>query len=70
MEHKHDCGEHIHTESGPSCTLYNKIDRARVQCLNEYTEGTGVLVFKTWEERLNTTKVFTKFSSHRSLTRF
>ncbi|XP_014482329.1 PREDICTED: PITH domain-containing protein CG6153 [Dinoponera quadriceps] len=56
MERCHNCGEHTKTDSGPCCTLYNKIDIARVQCLNECTEGTGATVFKPWEERLNRIK--------------
>lgn len=61
MERCHNCGNHAVTESGPCCTLYEKIDIARVQCLNELAEGSGVTVFKPWEERLDRTKVHNFF---------
>ncbi|XP_019698529.1 PITH domain-containing protein 1 isoform X2 [Harpegnathos saltator] len=56
MDRCHNCGEHTEADSGPCCTLYDKIDIARVQCLNECTEGTGATVFKKWEDRLDRTK--------------
>lgn len=34
-------------------SLYTKIDLSKVECLNENVEGSGRLVFKPWEERLN-----------------
>lgn len=60
MERCHNCGEHKKVELGFCCTLYEKIDIARVQCLNECVEGTGATVFKPWEERLDRTKVLTR----------
>ncbi|GLJ59127.1 hypothetical protein SUGI_1493300 [Cryptomeria japonica] len=34
-------------------SLYQKIDLANVECLNEKVDGSGVNVFKSWSERLN-----------------
>ncbi|XP_074832584.1 PITH domain-containing protein 1 isoform X2 [Carettochelys insculpta] len=31
--------------------LYLRIDRERLQCLNERREGSGALVFRAWEDR-------------------
>lgn len=54
MEHRCNCGSaHDTTELGISYNLYAKIDKDRVQCLNEHEEGSGAKVFKTWEERLD-----------------
>ncbi|XP_072169818.1 PITH domain-containing protein 1-like [Diadema setosum] len=54
----HGCGGHDHEspERGALFSLYTKIDTERVECLNEATEGSGKLVFKPWEERLDHTK--------------
>lgn len=53
MEHRCDCGSsHDATELGVQYNLYQKIDKDNVECLNEYEEGSGVKVFKPWEERL------------------
>ncbi|XP_069684228.1 PITH domain-containing protein GA19395 [Periplaneta americana] len=55
--HKHSCdGDHNHDETpemGLQYSLYAKIDIENLECLNEKTEGSGKLVFKAWEERLN-----------------
>lgn len=52
-----NCGStHDATELGVSYTLYEKIDKDRVECLNEIVEGSGAKVFKTWEERLDKTE--------------
>ncbi|XP_012530384.1 PITH domain-containing protein CG6153 [Monomorium pharaonis] len=55
MEHRCMCeGVHDTTDLGVGYnSLYEKIDKDRVECLNELEEGTGVKVFKTWEERLD-----------------
>ena len=42
-------------------TLYVKIDLEKVQCLNEDVEGSGKLVFKPWDKRLDTTQVILLF---------
>lgn len=34
-------------------SLYQKIDVANVECLNERVDGSGVKVFKPWSERLD-----------------
>ncbi|XP_043275282.1 PITH domain-containing protein GA19395 isoform X2 [Venturia canescens] len=49
-DHSHDC------EIGVQYTLYQKINRDDVECLNEREDGSGVMVFKPWEERLNRDK--------------
>ncbi|EFA03260.1 PITH domain-containing protein CG6153 [Tribolium castaneum] len=49
-------GDHQHRdtpEMGVEYSLYTKIDKNNLECLNEATEGTGKTVFKPWEERLN-----------------
>lgn len=54
---KHSCdGGHDHDdtpEMGVQYSLYSKIDKENLECLNETTEGSGKTVFKPWEERLN-----------------
>lgn len=58
MEHRCNCGSaHDTTELGVSYNLYEKIDKDRVECLNEHEEGSGAGVFKTWEERLDRSQV-------------
>ncbi|KAK5646565.1 hypothetical protein RI129_005029 [Pyrocoelia pectoralis] len=45
---------HDHTpEMGVQYSLYAKIDKEHLECLNELSEGSGKLVFKQWEDRLN-----------------
>ena len=39
------------------CSLYQRIDTEKVQCLNESIDGSGVTVFKPWEDRLDVSKV-------------
>ncbi|XP_065342463.1 PITH domain-containing protein GA19395 [Cloeon dipterum] len=55
--HGHSCeGEHQHDESpemGVQYSLYTKIDKENLECLNEETENSGKDVFKPWEQRLN-----------------
>lgn len=55
--HGHSCdGDHDHDETpemGLQYSLYSKIDKDNLQCLNEVTENSGKTVFKPWEERLN-----------------
>ncbi|KAL6261538.1 hypothetical protein P5V15_006626 [Pogonomyrmex californicus] len=54
MGHRCNCGNtHDTTELGIGYNLYEKIDKDRIECLNEHEEGSGSKVFKTWEERLN-----------------
>ncbi|NXA03696.1 PITH1 protein, partial [Sapayoa aenigma] len=46
------CGEEAAgAERGAAWGLYLRIDRQRLQCLNERREGSGALVFRAWEER-------------------
>lgn len=57
MSHHHHCdGSHDHDdtpEMGIQYSLYEKIDKENLQCLNEVLEGSGKAIFKPWEERLN-----------------
>ncbi|XP_046402358.1 PITH domain-containing protein GA19395 [Ischnura elegans] len=59
--HGHSCaGDHDHDdtpEMGFQYSLYQKIDRENMECLNESVEGAGKEVFKTWEDRLNVEKI-------------
>lgn len=55
------CGDSNHhhesEEMGIQYSLYAKIDKNNLECLNEAREGSGKTVFKPWEERLNFTDV-------------
>lgn len=66
MPHSHDHGQacsHEATdvdnalEMGIQYSLYSKIDMVNLECLNEETDGSGKLVFKPYEERLDFSKV-------------
>lgn len=53
-DHEHSgCCNHG-DDLGDSYSLYQKIDIANVDCLNETVDGSGCKVFKAWSERLNT----------------
>lgn len=55
-----DCAQShqsVTEDLGNSYTLYLKIDRSNVQCLNETVEGAGAKVFKPWDKRLDTAEV-------------
>ncbi|XP_012286981.1 PITH domain-containing protein GA19395 [Orussus abietinus] len=57
MEHQCGCGAvHSEGELGVEYSLYQKIDTENLECLNEYEEGSGVTVFKPWEDRLDRSK--------------
>jgi hypothetical protein len=53
----HSCDGHSSIDNnqdlGILYSLYTRIDTERIECLNESVEGSGKLVFKPWEERLN-----------------
>lgn len=54
------CGEAaaaVGGDGGAAWGLYLRIDRQRLQCLNERREGSGALVFRAWEERGDRTQV-------------
>lgn len=57
MAHQFSCeGDHDHDntpEMGIQYSLYAKIDKDNLECLNESVEGSGKTIFKPWEERLN-----------------
>lgn len=57
----HSCeGDHDHDETpemGIQYSLYSKIDKENLECLNEASEGSGKLVFKPWEQRLSREEV-------------
>lgn len=40
-------------EMGIEYSLYTKIDKENLTCLNEAVDGSAKCVFKPWEERLN-----------------
>ncbi|XP_038057413.1 PITH domain-containing protein 1-like isoform X2 [Patiria miniata] len=48
--------DHDPPDRGTEFSLYTKIDTDRVECLNEVTNGSGKLVFKPWDQRLDTEK--------------
>ncbi|KAF7997025.1 hypothetical protein HCN44_005302 [Aphidius gifuensis] len=58
MANQCNCGEiHSHeVELGVKYNLYGKIDKNGAECLNELEEGSGISVFKPWEDRLNCDK--------------
>lgn len=52
-DHEHDgCCQHG-DDNDVAYSLYQKIDTLNVECLNEHVDGSGVKVFKPWNERLN-----------------
>jgi len=40
-------------EMGIEYSLYTKVDKENLTCLNEQTEGSGKSVFKPFDQRLN-----------------
>lgn len=61
-EHGHDCSHEAvdvdnELEMGIEYSLYTKIDMENLECLNEESEGSGKIVFRPFEERLDFTKV-------------
>ena len=55
--HSHAHHDVSDADKGAQFSLYLKIDKERLVCLNEAVTGSGKTVFKPWEERLNTTSV-------------
>ena len=58
--HSCNCGQahqNLTEELGNLYTLYLKIDKFNIQCLNETVEGSGKCVFKPWDKRLDFTEV-------------
>ncbi|KAK2722431.1 PITH domain-containing protein GA19395-like [Artemia franciscana] len=54
--HSSSCGcDHVET-LGVEYSLYSKINMESLECLNESADGSGKLVFKPWDERLDRTK--------------
>lgn len=58
----HSCGggcngDHNHQDDSPEMgieySLYTKIDKENLTCLNERIDGTAKSIFKPWETRLN-----------------
>ncbi|XP_017787604.1 PREDICTED: PITH domain-containing protein GA19395 [Habropoda laboriosa] len=57
MAHQCSCGDiHNNVELGVQYNLYQKIDIENIECLNECEEGSGAVVFKPWENRLDRNK--------------
>ena len=48
-------------EKGIEYSLYSKIDMLNLECLNEEIDGSGALVFKSYEDRLDFNKVINFF---------
>lgn len=57
MARRYSCeGDHNHDdtpEMGVEYSLFSKIDKDNLECLNESVEGSGKTIFKPWEERLD-----------------
>ena len=49
-------GDHVHQDDTPEMgieySLYARIDKENLTCLNERVDGSGKTVFKPWEERI------------------
>ncbi len=57
--HGHCADEHDHDddpERGRQFSLYTKINKDNVECLNETVDGSGKHVFKPWDQRLDKNK--------------
>ncbi len=50
--HSHSAEDKEGAERGTLFSLYLKIDKERVECLNEERDGSGKDVFKPWDKRL------------------
>jgi hypothetical protein len=50
-------GDHLHQDDTPEMgieySLFSRIDKNNLTCLNERRDGSGKEIFKPWEERLN-----------------
>eukprot|EP00124_Ichthyophonus_hoferi_P003132 Ihof_evm2s254 gene=Ihof_evmTU2s254 len=53
--HSHD-HDHDSPEKGIEYSLYKYIDSSKVSCLNESNSGSAVKIFKSWDQRFDTTK--------------
>jgi hypothetical protein len=64
----HSCDGHSNVDNsgelGIHYTLYTKINIDYVECLNEAVEGSGKLVFKSWDNRLDFEKVLKNFINY------
>jgi len=49
-DHNH---QHDSPEMGVEYSLYTKIDKDNLTCLNEATDGSAKSIFKPWDQRLN-----------------
>uniref|UniRef100_A0A453EXH5 PITH domain-containing protein n=1 Tax=Aegilops tauschii subsp. strangulata TaxID=200361 RepID=A0A453EXH5_AEGTS len=52
--HDHECGDH---NCAADWSLYNHIDIPKVVALNESVAGSVKSVFKSWDQRLETSGV-------------
>ena len=50
-----------------ACSLYQKIDTEKLQCLNEAVEGSGRTIFKPWEERFDRNEVLYLYNTNTSM---
>lgn len=74
--HGHGCchdGDHNNKDDSPEMgieySLYTKIDKENLTCLNEATDGSVKAIFKPWEERLNFDTVCAIFMFHVTFSR-
>lgn len=51
--HGHHNGCCDHGDDSTAFSLYQRIDTANVECLNELVDGSGARVFKPWSERMS-----------------
>jgi len=54
-----DRGEALSDSAGLNYSLYQKVDLAKLECLNEAEEGSGKSVLKPWEDRKDRSKFVT-----------
>lgn len=68
MEHVHGancgCSHEVQTENLANLySLYSRIDKDNLECLNESHDGSGKTVFRAWDQRLDRAQVVTYITS-------
>ena len=65
-EHDHDHGPAVDTNDHMSMqTLYTKVDKDQVRCLNEREAGSAKAILRPWADRLEITPVYNSASCWR-----